>query len=526
MDGADGVVSGSPLRDKRFATLWTCVAAAFLAQWTIPVAAQWFLVSWPGGDHLVPYVLVALTFPTALLAIPAGVMADRMDRRRLVICVQIGVLLVEVMLVSLAMTGNLRPWPLLGLVALLSCGLAATLTSLSSMLPDLVRTQQIPAASALLVVATNSTRVIGPVLGGAILAVASTGVAFAAALPATVLLLVVLSRMPAMPPSEEAHERWLAAAWSGIRFMKHSPAAVKMLARGLWFSLGIMGLLSLLPLLTAGLGATSAQLGLVLAMQGLGAVAGAVALPRIGKVAQPNRIIWSGFLAGAAAMGLAAVAQNLIVLGGATLLAGLAWTVVLATVQGGMQMYLPAWVRARGLAVLLVANFAGQAIGAAALGWIAGATNLRWALLVAAFVLVAGAIFGYRWPMRDLAHLDRSAVGPWIGPEIALAGAERTRQLLVRIQYDIRDDASDEFTIAMAKVRRIRLRTGGRHWRLSEAAGLPGRYYEDFVVASWDDHRQQMGRLVASDREIEEHIWSMAESPPVTHYALRVDVSS
>ena len=192
-----------------------------------------------------------------------------------------------------------------------------------------------------------------------------------------------------------------------------------------------------------------------------------------------------------------------------------------------MQMYLPAWVRARGLAVMLVANFAGQAIGAAALGWIASATSLSWALLIAAFVLIAGAVFGYRWPMQDLAHLDRSAVGPWIGPEIVLsAGAERSRQLMVRIEYDICEDASDEFAIAMASVRRIRLRTGGRHWRLSEAAGLPGRYYEEFVVASWDDHRQQMGRLVASDREFEERVWSMAVAPPITHYALRVDVSS
>src|SRR5689334_15061385 len=85
----------SSLRDRRFALLWSCVAAAYLAQWMLPVAAQWFLVNRPGGAALVPFVQVALTLPMALLAIPAGVLADRFDRRKLVIIVQIVVLIAE-----------------------------------------------------------------------------------------------------------------------------------------------------------------------------------------------------------------------------------------------------------------------------------------------------------------------------------------------------------------------------------------------------------------------------------------------
>ena len=516
----------SPLRDRRFAILWACLAAAYLAQWMLPVTAQWFLVSWSGGRSLVPLVQVSLTLPMALLAVPAGVVADRVDRRRLVIAVQVVVLFVEAGLVSLALTGRLTPWSLLALLAVLACGMIATFTSLTSMVPSLVGARAIPAASALLTIATNATRVMGPAVAGLILAVSSVGVAFAAAIPATSLLLVALARMPAPTSFGHAHERWLQAAWGGIRFVRHSPQALKLVLRTFCFTVGIMGLLSLLPLLATRLGATSGQLGAILAMQGLGAVLGAVTLPRLHRVALPNRIVAIGFTTATAASMLAVEATSLSVLAASVILAGWSWTTVLVTVQAGMQMYLPDWVRARGLSILLVATFAGQAVGAFALGWGASALTLTWTLTAAAVLLFAGALLAILAPLKDLHDLDRSAVRGWINPEIVVAAADDTREVQVRVRYEVSRENQPDFLETMVSLRRIRLRTGAHRWQLLEDSEAPGVFYEEFMVPSWTQREQQIEvRAVASDRSVELRAHDLASSEPSIRYFFRMDVA-
>jgi MFS family permease len=515
----------SPLRDRRFALLWSCVAAAYLAQWMLPVAAQWFLVERPGGEALVPFVQVALTLPMALLAIPAGVLADRFDRRKLVIIVQIVVLIAEVVLVSLTLSGGLQPWSLFALLAVMATGIVTTFNSLSSMVPDLVETKAIPAASALLTIATNATRVIGPALAGFILAAASIGVAFAAAIPATALLLVVLTRLRPPSAGDRADEGWLAAAAVGVRYVRHSPQALKLITRTFWFTTGVMAMLAMLPVLATRLGADATALGMVLAAQGVGAVIGALTLSRLTWKAEPNSIVAVGLLVAAAGLGLGAVAPNLVVLGVATVLAGWAWTTVLATNQAGMQMYLPAWVRARGLSVMMIATFAGQAIGSALFGWVATVTSLTWMLGIATVFMLGGVALAFLVPLKNLDHIDRSAVPGWVETEFVLTPQEAKRPLQVRVCYDIPFSQESEFVELMAHLRLIRLRTGARRWQLLADPEADGRYYEEYMVASWVDHEMQIRmRGTAHARAMETRAKEMCREEPVITYSFRVDV--
>jgi MFS family permease len=515
----------SPLRDRRFALLWSCVAAAYLAQWMLPVAAQWFLVERPGGKTLVPYVQVALTLPMALLAIPAGVLADRFDRRKLVITVQIIVLIAEVALVWLTLSGGLQPWSLFALLAVMAMGIVTTFNSLSSMVPELVDTKAIPAASALLTIATNGTRVIGPALAGFILASASIGVAFAAAIPATALLLVVLTRLRAPSAGDRADEGWLAAAAVGVRFVRHSPQALKLIARTFWFTSGVMAVLAMLPVLATRLGADATALGMVLAAQGVGAVIGALTLPRLAWNAEPNSIVAAGMLVAASGLALGAVAPNLALLAIATMLAGWAWTTVLATNQAGMQMYLPAWVRARGLSVMMIATFAGQAIGSALFGWTATVTSLAWTLGIAAVFMLGGVALAFVIPLKNLDHIDRSAVPGWLETEFVLTPQEAQRPLQVRMCYDIPFSKESEFLDLMAHLRLIRLRTGARRWQLLADPESDGRYYEEYMVASWIDHEMQIRmRGTAHDRQMDSQAKGMSREEPVITYSFRVGV--
>ena len=337
---------GATLRYRAFAVLWTGVLASYMAQWMLALAAQWFLVALAGGADLVPLVQVALTLPMALLAIPAGVLADNTDRRRMIIIVQSCVLAAEIALVVLALTEQLQPAVLLLLLVLVASGAVLTFTPVQSMVPDVVDRESIQAATSLLAVATNFARIIGPAVAGLIIAIVSVGAAFAAALPLTVILLVSMLRWKGRNVRNHSREDFMPAVRSGFRFARHSPQVLKIVLRGLWFTMGIVGLISLLPLLAAGLGAGSADLGLLLAAQGVGAVVGALSLPRLRRYASANRIVAAGFLSAGCAVLASGLATNLLVLGVAVFVSGWAWTGTLATLTAGMQLYLPAWVRA------------------------------------------------------------------------------------------------------------------------------------------------------------------------------------
>jgi len=514
---------GATLRYRAFAVLWTGVLASYMAQWMLALAAQWFLVALAGGADLVPLVQVALTLPMALLAIPAGVLADNTDRRRMIIIVQSCVLAAEIALVVLALTEQLQPAVLLLLLVLVASGAVLTFTPVQSMVPDVVDRESIQAATSLLAVATNFARIIGPAVAGLIIAIVSVGAAFAAALPLTVILLVSMLRWKGRNVRNHSREDFMPAVRSGFRFARHSPQAPKIVLRGLWFTMGIVGLISLLPLLAAGLGAGSADLGLLLAAQGVGAVVGALSLPRLRRYASANRIVAAGFLSAGCAVLASGLATNLLVLGVAVFVSGWAWTGTLATLTAGMQLYLPAWVRARGIAMLLTSIYAGQAVGAVGLGWIATSVGLTWALEVAAVILIGGALLAM-WPLKDLSHVDRSAVFGWSAPELVINPNEIGGQVQVRITYTILKAAEREFLTAMHFLRRVRLRTGATRWQLLKDADANHVFIEEFTVSSWAEYQhQRQDRSVASDLALEHAVAELSVEPASTVYLFRVE---
>ncbi|MFV0457356.1 MAG: MFS transporter [Actinomycetales bacterium] len=514
----------TPMRQRAFAVLWIGVASAFLAQYMIPLAAQWYLVSTPGGPPLVPLVQVAVSVPMALIAVPAGVLADNLDRRRMILAAQTVALVIEALLAALALTGRLSAPGLFICLALLAACIPPTYTAFSSMVPDIVERPSIPSASALLAIATNATRVAGPALAGFIIAASSVGMAFASAIPATVLLLLMMLRWGGQRTVNDDRERFMPAVWSGFRYVRHSPQALKIIARGLWFTAGVGGLMGLLPLLAANLGANSTQLGLMLAAQGAGAVLGAITLTRLRRRTTSNRMVGLGFVTAGIGTLLCALATNLPLLAAAVVLTGWAWTTALATIQAGMQLYLPAWVRARGMAMLLVANLGGQGVGALALGVVASVFDVRWALAVGATLLAAGAILTVTWPLKDLEHVDRSSVRGWHAPELHITPEQVGGEVWVRVHYTVPQESRTEFLEVMHRLRRIRLRSGAMRWKLLKDSVAVDVFIEDFMVGSWGEYQhQQRSRAVVSDRAVEAEAASLSVEGATVSYAFGVE---
>jgi MFS family permease len=203
----------------------------------------------------------------------------------------------------------------------------------------------------------------------------------------------------------------------------------------------------------------------------------------------------------------------------ALLPAGVAWVMVLSSVNAAMQLFLPNWVRARGLAIYQMIFAGAQAAGALAWGALSDAAGLVTAHLVAAALMAAGVLTLRWWPMRDTTGMDRDPAAYWPEPYLVLEPEGRDGPVLVTISYPVGVANEQAFVASMEAVRRGRLRTGAVQWGLFRDGEAPGCFVEVYLVPSWDEHRRQHeGRLTGADQEAEERAQSLTDGPPrATH---------
>jgi len=272
----------APLAAPVFRALWIAQFVSNIGTWMQTVGAQWLLLG--HGATLVTLVQTASSLPIVLLALPSGVLADRFDRRALLLAAQFAMLAVSAALTVLAFADALSPAPLLALTFLLGCGSALMGPAWQAIQPELVERDQLGQASALGAVNMNLARVVGPALGGVLVAAAGAGWVFAfnalSFLGIAAVLLLWRRTKTAVPAAER--ERFLTALYAGRRYVWNAPGIRRVLLRTALFIPGAAALWSLLPLVAAdSLGLGSGGYGMLLAAVGIGAVAGAFALPRL-----------------------------------------------------------------------------------------------------------------------------------------------------------------------------------------------------------------------------------------------------
>jgi len=513
----------APLRVAAFRTLWIAQLFSLIGTWMQTVAAQWLLVDEPNAPTLVGLVQTAAMLPTLALALPAGALADIVDRRRLLIVVQLFQVVVGVGLVVLAVAGLLPPAVLLTATFLLGIGTTLTIPAYQALVGELVGRAHMRSASALTGVAMNLARAVGPAIAG--LLISSLGVAPVFALNAlSYVAMAVALLVVRPPPASEAllPERFTSALVAGTRFVRHSPVVRRMLLHTLFFVVPGAALWALLPLVaSASLGLDATGYGLLLGALGIGAVLGAAVLPRIVALLSPNRLVLASSLVFGAATAVAAAAPSLAVVLVALVPAGAGWLCMLATMNGALQVFLPAWVRARGLSIYQMVFAGGQALASVAWGALAQGFGLFPALLAAAGLLAAGAVSVAVWPLRDVSGLDRESAIYWPEPHLEVEPELEDGPVLVTVTYTVLPENMARFLDAMGPVRRMKLRTGATSFAIFRDGADPHRFVEVSEYPNWAEHlRQHGGRLTGHDRALERAAAACAEGRPEIQHLL------
>ena len=405
----------SPLKRSTFRALWIAQFVSNVGGWIQTVGAQWVLLG--HGSAEVALVQSAASMPIFLLAVPAGALADLVDRRRVLLVCQVGMTLLATVLAVLAFTGHLAPAPLLGTTFLLGCCTAVNSPAWQAITPTLVPAGELRQAASLGAVNMNIARAVGPAIGGVVVATAGVGWTFvlnAVSFLATVY--VVARRLPtnARPRGAGRDERALAAVRAGGRYVLNSPVVRRILLRALLFLPAASAVWALLPVMASDfLHLGSGGYGLLLGAVGVGAMGMAFALPRVSDRLGGSGMLAVAGLAFAAALAALASVHVVLVAAIALVVVGASWIGALSTLNASMQLFLPAWVRARGLAYYLMVFQGGQAFGALAWGLLAQHVGLVRAGLAAAALMAVGALTIRLWPLKDSDGADRSVSDAW-----------------------------------------------------------------------------------------------------------------
>jgi predicted MFS family arabinose efflux permease/quinol monooxygenase YgiN len=509
----------APLQQRIFRLLWFAVLASNVGTWMQTVGAQWLLVGLPNAAALVALVQTADTLPDVLLAFPAGALADAFDRRRLLIGLQLFQVVVGVGLTGLTLTGHIDPPLLLGFTFLLGAGSAMAVSPYQALIPELVPRNQLRAASALGSISVNLARAIGPAIAGVLIGQVGVGVVFAINTATFLLLIAVLLvwRRP-IEAAAQAPERFLPALRAGGRYVRYSPVTRRILLRLGLFVAPATAIWALLPLVARDVLSLGAEgYGLLLGALGAGAIAGAFALPQISARLSPNRMLAVASITYALVMGVLVTVHHPLAACLVLIPAGAAWVAVIAELNSTIQLFLPGWVRGRGLAAYQIVLFGSQAGSALAWGLLANWGGLVETFLVAAGVLLAGAATILRWPLLDVSGLNRESRTVWPEPTLALEPTFDSGPILVSVTYTVVIEQQDRFLEAMRDLRLSRMRTGAIRWELYRDGEHPNRFVEEYTVPSWEEHlRQHHGRLTGADVEIEQRVDSLSSPPPQT----------
>lgn len=514
----------SPLSQPVFRSMWLAVLASNIGTWIHDVSAAWVIAETTGSPFMVAAVQAATTLPVVLLAVLAGTLADIVDRRKYLILVQLWMLMVAATLALLAHLDMLGPWTLIALTFALGIGAAMAMPAQQATIPELVPRTMLSPAVALSSLSMNIARAIGPALGGLI--VASAGIAWAFAVNAlsflgVVIVLATWRRTPTqsvLPP-----ESFGVALRAGLRYATQASVLQSVLIKAASFFMFASALTALLPIVVnRDLQAGAGTYGLMLGCIGIGAITGAVLLPKLRARVDPDRLVLVATMVYAGCMLALALLRDIPALYGVALVNGFAWITVLSSLQIAAQTAVPAWVRARALALYIVVFSAGMALGSLGWGTLAQQTSTTLALLAAAAGTVLAALFGLRFQLGEAANVNVTPSGHWPQPVLVEEIAGDRGPVLVTIEYRIALDQREEFLRLMHVLGRSRRRDGAVQWGVVEDTEAPGTYLEYFLDGSWLEHLRQHERVTESERVLQGQILALlADSdrrPQVRHY--------
>jgi MFS family permease len=511
----------SPLRFDGFRALWFTWLIANICMWMNDVAAAWTMTSLTTSTTLIALVQTAASLPVLLLGVPSGAMADIVNRKHYFVFTQIWLAINATVLMLFLAIGTLGPYTLLLLTFTNGIGLAMRWPIFAAVVPDLVPKDSLQPALALNAIAMNTSRIIGPLVAGFIIAIAGSQYVFGLNMVLSLITTVIVLRwqyqnyVPTLPG-----ERFIGAMRVGMQHVWQSNRMRIIILRAFLFFLQSTGLIALLPVIAkdhfeGGAGTFT----LLLSCLGLGAIIAGTQIPRIRKRLKSSNLVNYGVVVLCIACAGVVLAPNIWIASPIMMVCGMAWLTVANSLTISAQLTLPSWVRARGMSIYQMSLMAGSALGAAIWGKLASELDVTGSILISSVFGLITLFLIRKYRIDKHAADDMTPVCPLERPYATKDIDLQAGPVVISIEYHVHKDRLEEFREVMARARKSRLRQGALSWSLFEDAEHIGKFIENFVFETWADYLRRFDRFTVQDLAMQEerqkyHIDS--EPPKVT----------
>ena len=512
----------APLKVELFRSLWIATSIAQIGTWVREAAGP------PLMDHLtstsskraemVALVLVFSNLPICLFSVFAGVLADVLDRRRLLIVTQIWMVVVSSVLGLLTYTGHVTPASLLAFIFLLGAGTAAFGPALQAVLPELVPKQHFALAINMNSIALNVARAVGPALFILVVAIVpgdrGAGLSFLLTALSFVGAVWALYRWQRPPQRAAVHGE---EVWNGIyagwRYTIHSPANRAILLRVLTFIVPAVVIWSQVPIIArdqlhAAHNPQEVQQvsALLFAFVGLGAIFGVFLMPGLHGRYNIDPVV--NVCTALFALGLIVLSfvHHLWLAAFILIFLGVNWVIIPTNFNTATQKSVPLWVKGRAISFYLTVLFGSFAIGGVIWGHVTTDFSIRTSLLSGGISMLTLLLLAFWFPLtlnegKDLATVYKSTPpNNVLGPKPGESGPVRLTN-----RYRVPAHRAEGFRSVMHDLRLTRLRNGARSWRLEDSQAPEGQVaFTEFIsFPSWHEYVRSYSRTTNWDVMLE-----------------------
>jgi MFS family permease len=528
----------SPFKSSIYRMLWIAALFSYVGAAMYDVGASWLMTSLGPNPLFVSLITTATALPIFLFALPSGILSDIFDRRSILLITCAYMFIISTMLGILTLIGLTTPTILLILTFALGAGTTMIRTPIIPTMSGLVSRSELPAALTLNALGGNIGRVVGPTIGGFIVAAIAPWAVFFLNSASFIGMIILVSRLPrksnvqqhnqhqhqqqsSLPP-----ENIIRAIRVQMRYIRYSQAARVLIIRAGLFTLCSSALLSLLPLLAKReLGLDSTGFGMLLGSFGMGAIVGGIViLPRLRPKASVESLITGSISLLAIVTFTMGYARDFRILCIVMGLGGAAYITILSIFYTIGMKSAPKWIGARVLAVFLFILNGGLVIGSVIWGTVANIFGIPITLSVASLALAATIIARKRYSSTLLDDLDFTPVSDhWsLPPQSLIDPSQNENQALITIEYNkIDPNLSDEFEQSVHELGRILKSEGMAYWELFQDPADIGHYIEIRIADTWTDHIRQHEYVTKNVQVMENRIRELIKDCPqpiISHY--------
>jgi MFS family permease len=494
------------LRNPVYRKLWLASLLSGICVAAHDCAATWVMYKLSPSPLFLSLMSTVASLPFFLFTLPAGALADIVDRRKLVWVMNLWLAMAVGLLALLASLRLLNPYIVLACVFLIGIGFAFNAPAWIAIVPEVVSDEELPSAATLSGLQLNISGIIGPALGGLLLPL--IGAHWLFAINAICFLVVILAifqwkRERGAPklPIENFFESFSTA----IRYVRYAPGIQVVLARSVLFAFFIALIPALIPVVgLKELRLTAAGCGILFSSMGAGSVVGSIfVVPWARARFSSNMLTVIANLMVAVVYLLMTFVRDQTIFMIVAALAGLGWTLSAAELWVAAQRAMPGWARGRINATVIMAAQGAMALGGIVWGAAAAILGVNHTLIGGASLLFISLILAIPLSINFTAKLEIDSVSTTSLPD-KLIHLPKPQDGPVAVTYEFEVDraGASQFMELMRHLRLIHLRNGAFSWRLHEDLTRFNIFRVEMMVPSWTQYLLQRERMTKAEKKI------------------------